>query len=361
MKKLLAVSAALLILAVLYLLLWPVPIDPVSWDAPRDNGPVDPFGPDERLGRAQAIDLGDQHGPEDVTAGHDGRLYATSAEGKILQIDGYGNFKIFADVGGRPLGIETDADGSMLVANAYIGLQRVFMDGSVETLLSDIGGRALVYADDLAVANDGTVYFSEASTKFGAKQYGGTYPASILDILEHGGHGQIIEFKPSTGEARVIIDALNFANGVAISDDQQFLLVAETGSYRILKHWLQGPKRGMTEALLDNLPAFPDNINNGRNGRFWIGMIAPRDRQLDELSDKPFARKIAQRLPATFRPKAVPYSHVIAINAEGEVLANLRDPAARHSMLTGVLETKDALYLSALFGQQLPWLDKEDL
>jgi sugar lactone lactonase YvrE len=361
MKSVIAATAALLILALLYLLLWPVPVDPVAWDAPLDNGRVDPFGPDKRLGRAQAIDLDNHYGPEDVTSGHDGRLYVTTVGGLILQIDSYGNVKIFADVGGRPLGIETDADGSMIVANPYIGLQRISVDGSVETLLSDVGGRALLYADDLAIANDGTVYFSEASTKFGARQYGGTYQAALLDIMEHGGHGQIIEFKPTTDAARVIIDDLDFANGVAISDDQQFLLIAETGSYRILKHWLQGPNAGLTEVLIDNLPAMPDNINNGRNGRFWIGMVAPRVKQLDELSDKPFVRKVVQRLPEAFRPEAEPYSHVIAINADGEVLANLQDPEARFPTLTGVLETKDVLYLTTLVGNKLPWLDKDDL
>jgi hypothetical protein len=40
---------------------------------------------------------------------------------------------------------------------------------------------------------------------------------------------------------------------------------------------------------------------------------------------------------------------------------NLQDPAARYSSLTGVLETSDRLYLTTLFGNQLPWLDKRDL
>jgi sugar lactone lactonase YvrE len=338
-----------------------VPVDPVAWDAPIDNGLVDPFETNVLLKRARAIDLGRHDGPEDVTAGHDGRLYATTTGGAVLRIDSFGNVAEFADVGGRALGIEIDADGSLLVANAYLGLQRVLQDGSVIGLLDEVDGKPLRYADDLAIARDGTVYFSEASTKFGAAQYGGTYAGSLLDIMEHGGHGQIIEFKPATGEARVIIDDLNFANGVAISDDQAYLLIAETGSYRILKHWLQGPDAGSTEVLMDNLPAFPDNINNGRNGRFWIGMIAPRSKQLDDLSDKPFVRKLVQRLPAAFRPKAEPYSHVIAINGDGQVLMNLQDPAARFPALTGVLETRKALYLTTLWGNKLPRLDKEDL
>jgi len=361
MKKALSAFGLILIAAILYFLAWPVPVDPVAWDAPTDQGLVDPFGPDDRIGRAAAIDLGPHHGPEDVTPGHDGRLYATTHGGLVLQIDGYGNVTEFADVGGRALGIETDADGSFVVANAYFGLQRVLKDGTVITLLSEVDGRPLVYADDLAIADDGTIYFSEASTKFGAEQSGGTYEGSLLDVLEHGGHGQIIRFDPATGDARVIIDGLNFANGIAISDDQAFLLISDLGSYRILKHWLRGPHAGTTEVLLENLPAFADNINNGLNGRFWIGMIAPRVDMLDALSDRPFLRRMVQRLPASLRPKAEPYSHVIAINGEGEVLINLQDPEARYPALTGVLETSDALYLTTLFGNQLPYLRKTDL
>ena len=361
MKNVLAVTGSLLILGVLYLLLWPVPIDPVAWDAPVNKGLIDPFGPDDRLRHAKAIELGEHHGPEDVTAGHDGRLYATSSSGAILQIDGYGAVSVFADVGGRPLGIETDVDGSFVVANAYVGLQRIQRDGTVETLLSEVGGRKLAFADDLAIADDGTVFFSEASTKFAARDFGGTYRGSLLDIMEHGGHGQIIEFKPGTGEARVIVDDLNFANGIAISDDQTYLLIAETGSYRILKIWLEGAAAGSIEVLIDNLPGFPDNINNGQNGRYWIGLIAPRVELVDAMAGKPFIRKVVQRLPAIFRPKAEPYSHVIAINGDGVVLMNLQDPRARFPALTGVLETSDTLYLTTLFGQQLPQLRKEDL
>jgi len=361
MKRLIIVCGSLLAAAALYLLAWPVPVDPVAWDAPTDQGLVDPFGPDDRLGRASAIDLGPHDGPEDVTSGHDGLLYATTKAGLILQIDGYGKVREFADVGGRALGIETDSDGTFVVANAYTGLQRISRDGRVESLLSDVDGRPLVYADDLAIANDGTIYFSEASTKFGAQGSAGTYEGSLLDIMEHGGHGQIIAFHPDEGQARIVIDGLQFANGVAISDDQSYLLVAETGSYRILKHWLLGPRAGETDVLIDNLPAFPDNINNGLNGNFWVGLVAPRVEVLDALSDKPFLRKIVQRLPASVRPKAEPYSHVFLIDGNGVVLMNLQDPAARYPAITGVYETSNSLFMTRLFGNELPVLDKDDL
>ena len=361
MKRAILAVALILTGLLAYLAFWPVPIDPVAWTAPVNQGIADPFGADDRLRHATGIQLGEHFGPEDVTAGQDGRLYATTRGGKILQIDGYGKVREFADLGGRALGIESDADGSLVAANAYLGLQRISMDGKVDLLIDEVGGRPLVYANDLAIAADGKIYFSEASTKFGAEASAGTYEGSLLDIMEHGGHGQIIAFDPASGDAEVIIEGLQFANGVAISEDQSFLLIAETGSYRILKHSLTGPAAGNTAVLVDNLPGFPDNINNGENGRFWVGLVAPRVDIVDTLSDRPFLRKALQRLPASMRPKAEPYSHVIAINGNGEVLMNLRDPAAKFPSLTGVYETRSSLYLTRLFGSELPVLDKADL
>lgn len=361
MRRALTIAGTALAALLAYLTLWPVPIDPVPWHAPADRGLVDPFGPDDRLAAATAIELGNHTGPEDVTAGHDGHLYATTADGAILEIDGSGNVRQFAAVGGRPLGIETAADGSLICANAFIGLQRIAPDGSVEVLADEVDGEPLVYANDLAIAADGSVYFSESSTRFGAAVYRGTYGAARLDLLEHGAHGRILRFDPATGDSRIVLDGLHYANGVAISEDQHFLLIAETGSYRILRLWLEGPDAGSVETVLDNLPGFPDNINNGPNGRFWIGLVAPRSHTLDALSDRPFLRKVVQRLPAFLRPRVAPSSHVIAITGDGEVLMNLQDPDARYSALTGVFETRRALYLTSLEGSELAVLDKQDL
>lgn len=362
MGKLATAIVAAIAALVLYLLAWPVAVDPVAWNAPEDRGLTGVFAPNDWLQNVEAIDLGLHEGPEDAARGPDGFLYASSHGGIILKISpADGGVTDFARTGGRPLGIEFDRDGSLLVANAYLGLQRVSPDGEVELLLAEIDGRPLVYADDVAVAADGTVYFSEASTKFGAAEARGTLDASLLDILEHGGHGLIVAWEPASGEARILLEGLDFANGVAISDDQQYLLIAETGAYRILKHWLAGPRAGETEVLIDNLPGFPDNINNGLNGRFWIGLVSPRNALLDRYSDSPFVRRIMQRLPAFVRPKPTPSSHVIAIDGDGEVLMDLQDPEARYPMLTGVLETRDKLYLSSLVGDALPVLDKEDL
>lgn len=351
-----------LTLPVAYLLFWPVPVEPVAWDAPEDRGLVDPFAPNDRLRAATLIDLGPHAGPEDVAGGPDRYLYAPTEDGKIIRfLPNGGQLQVFADVGGRPLGIEFDADGNLLIANAVTGIQRVDRQGNVETLLGEFDGEPLVYADDLAVADDGRIFVTLATSKFAPDLWGGTYAASLLDILEHGGHGSVIEYDPSSGVARRIMQDLDFANGIAISEDQEFLLVNETGHYRIWRHWLEGPRAGQSEVILDNLPGFPDNVNNGLNGRFWIGLVAPRNALLDALAPYPYLRKVVQRLPAVTRPAARPSSHVIGIDGDGVVLMNLMDTAAAVPALTGVYENAGQLYLTTLFGHVLPRLDKTDL
>lgn len=347
-------------LLVLYLLLWPVPVEPVAWQAPVNKGYVDPFAPNDLLKVATSVHLGDYEAPEDATFGSDNRIYVTTRNGMIVRIQNRG-ISEFADVGGRPLGIEADRDGSLLVANSYLGIQRVRLNGDIEVILDEIDGTPLSYANNLAVGPDGLIYFSFSSRKFAAEEYGGTFEAALLDLLEHGGHGSVYAFDPKTGDVEKLLDGLNYANGVAISDDGSFILVAETGHYRILKYWLTGDQRGTHEVLIDNLPGFPDNIKSGLNGRFWIGFAAPRNSLIDKLSDKPLLRKMIQRLPSSMRPTAEPFSHVIAINGDGDVLMNMHDPDARFPTLTGVVETRDTLYLTTLFGNQIPRISKRDL
>ena len=362
MKKLAQTVLVVVIAAMMYLLLWPVPVEPVAWDAPADEGLAGAFSENALLSPATGIDLEQFAGPEDAALGRDGHVYATTENGVVLRISPSGRtVQVFAETGGRPLGIERYRDDAFVVANPLAGLQRIDADGSVTPLLTEIDGEAISYANDVAVADDGRIFLSNASTKFGAAAFGGTLEASLLDILEHGGNGVVIEFDPASGRAEILLDGLNFANGVAISRDQQFLLVAETGSYRILKYWLEGPIAGTTEVLIDNLPGFPDNINTGLYGRFWVGLVAPRNRLLDRLSGHPLARKIVQRLPAVVRPQPVASSHVIAVDADGTVLMDLQDPGARFPMITGALETPKALYLTTLIGHRLPWLEKQYL
>lgn len=366
-KPLLIALAALLG----YLLFWPVAVDPVAWQSAPSIGYRGPFASNRALAAIERLPIDSAapaslHGPEAVALGSDGLLYFSTGEGWIVRHNpSSGDSQRWVEVGGRPLGLVFEAAGNLLVANAYLGLQSVSVGGSVTLLTNRVDGRQIEYADDLDIGPDGTVYFSDASTKFGAKNNGGTYPASILDLLEHGGHGELLAYSPATGETRTLLRGLQFANGVAVSPEGDFVLVNETGANRITRYWLAGDRAGSSDIFIDNLPGFPDNIVRDSD-QFWVGLVSPRLPVLDKLANWPRVRQLLARLPEQFKPAAKHYSHLFAIDSNGAVIQSLQDPAGGYHTVTGGLEVAAGsarwLYLTSLHERslaRLPLLNRD--
>lgn len=348
MKQVLKKSTASIILVLAgYLVFWPVEVDPVAWQAPKNLGYSGDFEKNQQLSQINRIELEGDIGPEDLALSNDGNVYFALLSGDIKFLDNQGQIQSWVNTGGRPLGIEFDQQGNLLVADAFKGLLSISPKGEITTLVKSVDGIDINYADDVDVASNGNIYFSDASSKFHAKEFG-TYGASLLDINEHGGHGRIIEYNPETKTSTVLAQGVNFANGVTLSHDEQFVLFNETGTYRVMRLALNGDQRGQLAVVIDNLPSFPDNIARGGNGVYWLGLVSPRSKPLDMLSNSPSLRKVIQRLPEFLRPKAQHYGHIIAINDAGEVVFNLQDPKGIYGHTTGALEVNDKLYVSSL-------------
>jgi sugar lactone lactonase YvrE len=347
--------AGLIVLAgVLYLLLWPVSIQPVAWDAPAPPGYSGQWQANTRLAGLDTLSLGKHNGPEDITARRiNGKmtLFTALHDGSIVQIDPVTKVVTpFANTKGRPLGLEFDATGNLIVADAYRGLLSISPAGEV-TVLADsyANGQPFGFVDDLDIASDGRIFFSDATTRFPAKASGGTLQGSLLSLMEHSNDGQVLVYNPTDGSVAPVLDGLTFPNGIAMCPQDRCLLVAETGTYSVKRIWLDGSNAGQVETLLDNLPGFPDNLNRAPDGSFWLGLTSPRSAPLDKLSGKPFLRKIVQRLPAFLRPKAENYGFVMNFGLDGHVLNVLQDPAGTYPLTTGALETGDGwLYISSL-------------
>lgn len=326
-----------------YLALWPVPITPVGWEAPLDKGYTGAFERNDRLKALEFVSLQGESGPEDAAVGPDGAIYVPTHSGKILRVDiATGRSHVFATPGGRVLGIEFSDKGELYAADAYRGLLRIAADGTV-TVLADktVDGSPIVYANDLDIAADGVIYFSDASTKFGAKANGGTLPAALLDLMEHGLNGRVLKYDRETQETTVVIAGQSYANGVALAADGSYLLIAETGTYAILKHWLTGSRAGETETLIANLPGFPDNINDNPDGTFWTGLVSPRSPVVDRLAGSPFFRAVIMRLPAAVRPGPQRYGFAIRFDGDGNILENLQDPDGGYASVTGAVDAAD--------------------
>ena len=151
--------------------------------------------------------------------------------------------------------------------------------------------------------------------------------------LEWKAVGMVMEYDPARDRWRRKQD-MSFANGVALSKDEQSLFVNETGKYRVWKIAVESDNldvtRGAPQAvvLFDNLPGYPDNLMRGLDGKIWLGFAKPRNPSADAVADKPFLRKLALRLPRALWPVPVTYGHVLAFTEDGNVVADLQDPLA---------------------------------
>lgn len=328
--------------AVAYLLLWPVPIDPVAWNPPPAPDLVGVYAQNNELSGIQRLPV-NSHAPEDVAIDSQDRIYTGTDDGYIFRLQPDGTRpEVFTRTYGRPLGLAFDRDGNLIVADSVRGLLSIAPDGRMSELTKGADGVAFQCTNDLDIAADGTIYFTDASYKF---------PLTELkaDLLEHRPNGRFLSYDPKTKQTRVVLRDLYFANGVALSPDQSFVLVNETGEYRIRRVWLKGEKQGQSETFIDNLPGFPDGISSNGRDTFWLAIVNRRDAGIDTLLRRPFLRKVVMRLPDFLQPAIKRYAFVLALDANGKVVRNLQDPSTQcFAQIANVLEHKGSLYFGSI-------------
>jgi sugar lactone lactonase YvrE len=306
---------------------WQPPVAPQRARQPRSARALPPLTVLDVLGR----------GPEDVLFDNSGRVLCGVADGRVLRLTPDGrHVDVLADTGGRPLGLEWLPDGSLLVCDARCGLLRVSLpDGAVETLVD-----GLAFCNNAAVAADGTVYFSDSTDRIGIDHWKG-------ELLQHSGSGRLLRRGLGT-ETAVLLGGLEFANGVALSPDGSFAVVAETAAYRLTR-WSVAD--GSSSVLVDNLPGFPDNVSTGSDGLFWVAIGSPRDASLDRLLPRrPALRKVVWALPDRLQPRPQHTVWVQAYDSDGQLVHDLQAPGERFGFVTGVRERDGVVALGSLTG-----------
>jgi sugar lactone lactonase YvrE len=285
-------------------------------------------------------------GPEDVALGPDGMLYTGLLDGRIVKLpqDGSRAPVLVANTGGRPLGLQFDKEGNLIVADAFKGLLSIAPAGSVRVLTDKVGGQKMIFVDDLDIGEDGVIWFSDASQRFDLHD-------NILDFYEGQATGRLLSFNEATGETRVHIEGLGFANGVALGPNDDYVLVNETMRYRTKRLWLKGLKAGQVDTFIEHLPAFIDNLSYDDRGIFWIAMVLPRSADLDGLAGQPLIRAMLVRVSETFGlalPSPQPMGWVIGVNEAGEIVYSLRSTSGDYTTITSANHFGDKLYLGSL-------------
>ncbi|MFE6281007.1 SMP-30/gluconolactonase/LRE family protein [Streptomyces sp. NPDC057877] len=308
--------------------------------------------PPEPLVPVRYVDIGGR-GPEDVVTDARGRVLTGVEDGRILRLDGLTDpgprgprVELLADTGGRPLGLEPLPDGTLLVCDAVRGLLNVDLtDGRVRVLADSVAGERLRFASNAVALPDGSVHFTVSSRRHPLEHW-------IGDLVEHTGTGRLLRLAPGAREPEVLLEGLQFANGLAASADGSFLVVAETGAHRLTRYRLTGPGAGRAEPFAADLPGLPDNLwRRGSGGPVWAALAGPRVPALDLLHHaapaavRRGAARAARRVP--FRPTGM--VGLLALDDTGTVLHHLTRRHSRFRMVTSVCETDGHLVLGSLW------------
>lgn len=223
----------------------------------------------------------------------------------------------------------------------------------------------------IAVAKNGDIYWTDSSSDFSLED-------GIFSLLANPS-GRLIHFNRSTKKHTVLIDELFFANGIALSPNEDFILVSETGASRIRRHYLTGPKARTTDIFVDRLPGSTDNLSADENG-LWIPLVSAIDGDHPAIwqsaSNAPLVRKFLIRLlalaelpfrliqnifPNVYCDKAIlaignfeslafivpPRTTIVRVNWNGDIVGSLHglDKSVQH--VAHVLQFGDYLYLGS--------------
>ncbi len=317
------------------------------------------FALNNKLRDVTLIGLGRIESPEDVILDRHDNLYAGSRHGDVMRFfaPDYERMEVFAHIGGQPLGMAFDREDNLHVCIGGMGLYRITPDQKIERVTDETNrsfssindDSRLRLADDLDIADDGRIFFSEATTRYEMHEW-------PVDGLEARGNGRIVCYDPRDGSTRTVLRDLKFPNGVAIASDKQSILFAETWGCCIKRYWFEGPKTGQVEMVLDNLPGYPDNINLASDGNYWLALVGMRCPAYDLAMRMPgFRKRMAKRVPIDeWLFPNINTGCVLKFNEAGEVLETFWDLGGEnHPMITSMREHRGYLYLGGIANNRI--------
>ncbi|XP_063301205.1 adipocyte plasma membrane-associated protein-like [Pelobates fuscus] len=365
-------SAAVLATIVgIYLLPSPIDPEPFMFDKPPP-ALVGPLALNQKLHKGRRIFYGLLKGPESFTCDKEGNLYTGTVDGKLWKISG-DKLSFITQMGqnvsqcgtpeyervcGRPHSVRMDHNGFLIVADSYFGLFRVNPRTGEKTLLlsneEGVDGIPFRFLNGLDLSRNGTIYFTDSSSKWGRRHH-------RYEVLELNNLGRLIKFNPVKKVAETLLDGLYMANGLALSPDESFILIAETSICRISRYWLTGSRRGVHEVFVDNMPGYPDNIRLSSRDTYRIGLSTTRfpglfPPFLDALAPYPALKRLIVKVtPLSFYSVLLrKHGLFLEVNDQGDVVESFHDPDGRVTWaVSDVFEHYGQLYLG---NTDLPFL-----
>ena len=318
-----------------------------------------PYALNNKISKTDYIGLGELEGPEDVILDRNDHLYCGTRHGEIIRFfaPDYNKSEVFAHTGGFPLGLAFDAHGTLLTCVGAMGLYAISKQGEVKqlsaetkrTLTSIVDDARLRDPNDLDVAPDGRIYFTDSTTRYDAHDW-------ALDSIEGRPTGRLLVYDPKSGETKTLLENYRYANGVCMAHDGKSLFFAESWACRVHRYWLEGPKAGTAECVIKDMPGYPDNINRASDGTYWMAWLGMRTPSFDlALRNPGFRKRMTRRLPSDeWLFPNINTGGVVKFDETGRIVETLGDmTGTSHPMVTSMREHKGYLYVGGILNNRI--------
>lgn len=144
--------------------------------------------------------------------------------------------------------------------------------------------------NSVAVSKSGDIYWTDSSSDFLLQD-------GVFTLFANPS-GRLFKYDRKTKQTKALIDEIFFANGVALSPDEDFVLVTELAASRLLRYYLKGSKSGTWDVFIDRLPGISDNLTPDADG-LWVPLVLAVDAENPALwqsaASTPLIRKFLSR------------------------------------------------------------------
>ncbi|XP_011027270.1 PREDICTED: strictosidine synthase 3-like isoform X1 [Populus euphratica] len=251
---------------------------------------------------------------------------------------------------GRPLGLCFDeTHGDLYIADAYMGLLRVGAQGGLATkIVTHAQGIPLSFTNGLDIdQSNGAIYFTDSSSQYQRRHY-------LSVVLSGDKSGRLMKYDPVNKQVSVLLSNLTFPNGVALSKDGTFILLAETTRCRILRYWIKTSKAGTVEVFAQ-LQGFPDNIKRSPRGGYWVGLNSRREKLSELLFSYPWIGNVLLKLPLDISMLESTLSKyrgsglAVRLSENGDILEVFEDEDGnRLQSVSEVMEKDEILWIGSI-------------
>ncbi|MFC7548756.1 SMP-30/gluconolactonase/LRE family protein [Plantactinospora sp. GCM10030261] len=191
-------------------------------------------------------------------------LWSDIPNDRILRWDETtGEVGVFRGPAGYTNGHTIDAHGRLISCEQ--GGRRVTRtehDGSITVIADNIDGRRFNSPNDVVVAADGAVWFTDPPYGI-ASDYEGVRADSEI------GACHVYRADPATGEVRIVADDFDRPNGLAFSPDQSVLYIVDTRRGHIRGFEVVGSRLRGGEVVAECTVGQFDGIRLDEEGRIW--------------------------------------------------------------------------------------------